>query len=367
MIPFLNLKEINNKYRKEFISEFESFLDSGWYILGERLKQFENNFSKYCETKYCVGVANGLDALILILRGYKILGKLRAGDEIIVPANTYIASILAITENDLIPILVEPDADTYTISVENIKSKITNKTKAILPVHLYGQLCEMNEIETIAKEHNLLIIEDSAQSHGAKLNGKKSGNLGNASGFSFYPGKNLGALGDAGAITTNDEELAKILYVLRNYGSQKKYYNELQGVNSRLDEIQAGFLNIKLKYLDEEITIRRKIANKYLNGIVNDKLKLPIVKNQESHVWHLFVVSVKNRENFQFYMTEMGIQTMIHYPVPPHKQLAYKELENLNLPVTEQIHNNVISLPMDFTLTENQVDYIINTCNKYVG
>ena len=367
MIPFLNLKEINNKYKKELINEFESFLESGWYILGDRLKEFENNFSKYCETKYCVGVANGLDALILIIKGYKILGKLVEGDEVIVPANTYIASILAITENNLKPILVEPNPDTFTISVENIKSKITDKTKAILPVHLYGQLCDMNEINQIAQQYNLLVIEDSAQSHGAQLNGKKSGSFGHASGFSFYPGKNLGALGDAGAITTNDDDLAKILYTLRNYGSQKKYYNDLRGVNSRLDEIQAGFLNIKLKYLNEEIAIRRKIANKYLDGIKNKKIKLPVVKNHESHVWHLFVVSVKNRNDFQLYLTEMGIQTMIHYPVPPHKQLAYKELENLSLPITEQIHNNVISLPMDFTLTENQVDYIINTCNNYVG
>lgn len=366
MIPFLNLKEINNKYKKELLVEFESFLDSGWYVLGERLKLFENNFSTYCGTKYCIGVANGLDALVLIFRGYKLLGRLNDGDEVIVPANTYIASILAITENNLTPILVEPNIDTYTICPDKIRSKITNKTKAILPVHLYGQLCDMDKINTIAKENDLLVIEDSAQSHGAELNGKKSGNLGDASGFSFYPGKNLGALGDAGAVTTNDDELARVLYVLRNYGSEKKYYNELKGVNSRLDEIQAGFLNIKLKYLDEEIKIRRFVASKYLNGIKNNKLKLPSILHQQNHVWHLFVIAVENRNKFQDYLTNMGIQTLIHYPLPPHKQLAYKEFSNLDLPITEQIHNSVISLPMDSTLTESQINYIIKICNEYV-
>ncbi len=367
MIPFLNLKKINSNYRKELTQEFAKFLDSGWYILGERVKQFETEFADYCQVKYCIGVANGLDALVLIIRAYKELEILKDGDEIIVPANTYIASILAITENRLIPILVEPDVNTYTLDVTKIEDNITSRTKAILPVHLYGQLCNMTAINSIAKKHNLLIIEDSAQSHGAVHNGIKSGNLGHASGFSFYPGKNLGALGDAGAITTNDSELAATINVLRNYGSEKKYFNQFQGVNSRLDELQAGLLSVKLKYLQAETEIRRSIANAYLEGINNTNLILPVVSDPDSHVWHLFVLRTSNRDKFQQFLFDNGVQTVIHYPVPPHKQSAYKSMNSLNLPITEEIHKTILSIPIDISMSDEDVKTVINACNRYNG
>lgn len=367
MIPFLNLKKINNKYYNELTQEFASFLDSGWYILGERVKKFENEFAEFCNVKHCIGVANGLDALILIIRAYKELGKLKEGDEIIVPANTYIASILAISENRLIPILVEPDIQTYTLDTKKIEENITSKTRAILPVHLYGQICNMTEINNIAKKYNLLVIEDSAQSHGAIHDGKKSGNLGDASGFSFYPGKNLGALGDAGAITTNDTELADMLYVLRNYGSEKKYFNKIQGVNSRLDELQAGFLSIKLKYLQLETETRRIIANRFLNGIVNPNLTLPLVDIDVSCVWHLFVLRTRDRDKFQSYLMENGIQTVIHYPLPPHLQNAYKSMNKKSLPITEEIHNTIISIPLDISMSDDDVKMVIDVCNRYNG
>jgi len=365
MIPFLNLKKINSKYREELILEFANFIDSGWYILGEKVTKFEKEFAEYCGARHCIGVANGLDALVLIIRAYKELGILKEGDEIIVPANTYIASIMAISENKLIPVLVEPTLDYYTISPSEIESKITNKTKAILPVHLYGQLSDMDSILQIAKKHNLLVIEDSAQSHGASLNGIVSGNFGNASGFSFYPGKNLGALGDAGAITTNDDKLAETIRIIRNYGSEKKYYNQLQGVNSRLDEIQAAFLSVKLKYLSEETEIRRRIANKYLNGINNPNLVLPKVSSQSAHVWHLFVLRTDKRNDFQKYLEVNGVQTVIHYPKPPHKQNAYKDWNNLSFPITEEIHETIISIPIDISMEDEHIDFIIKVCNNY--
>jgi len=367
MIPFLNLKKINNKYYNELTQEFASFLDSGWYILGERVKKFENEFAEFCSVKHCIGVANGLDALILIIRAYKELGKLKEGDEIIVPANTYVASILAIAENRLIPILVEPDINSYTLDTNKIVESITSKTRAILPVHLYGQICNMTEINKIAKTYNLLVIEDSAQSHGAIYEWKKSGNLGDASGFSFYPGKNLGALGDAGAITTNDTELADMLYVLRNYGSEKKYFNKVPGINSRLDELQAGLLSIKLKYLQVETEIRRSIANAYLDGINNSNLILPFVSNPDSHVWHLFVLRTSNRDKFQQFLSDNGIQTVIHYPVPPHKQSAFKSMNSLNLPITEEIHKTILSIPIDISMSDEDVKTVIEVCNKYNG
>ena len=367
MLPFLNLKKINSKYRDELTEEFTKFLDSGWYILGERVKQFETEFAAFCQVKHCIGVANGLDALVLIIRAYKELGRFKEGDEVIVPANTYIASILAITENRLIPILVEPEANSYTLDVTKIEANITSRTKAILPVHLYGQLCNMTAINSIAKKHNLLVIEDSAQSHGAVQNGKKSGNLGNASGFSFYPGKNLGALGDAGAITTNDSELASTLKIIRNYGSEKKYFNQFQGVNSRLDELQAGLLSIKLKYLQVETEIRRKIANAYLDGIKNSNLILPVVSDHNSHVWHLFVLRTSNRDKFQQFLTVNGVQTVIHYPVPPHKQSAYKSMNALNLPITEKIHETILSIPIDISMSDDDVKTVIDTCNRFNG
>ncbi|WP_288364831.1 DegT/DnrJ/EryC1/StrS family aminotransferase [uncultured Acinetobacter sp.] len=369
MIPFLDLKSINGQYRTELIEACTRVIDSGWYIGGNELAQFEQNFAEYCGVKYAIGVANGLDALILTLRAWKELGKLNDGDEVIVPSNTYIASILAITANNLTPILVEPDINTYNIDPNKIEAAITPKTKAILPVHLYGQLAEMPAIMSIANKYNLLVLEDSAQSHGAQIDGVKAGNWGDASGFSFYPGKNLGALGDAGAVTTNDEELAKMLRALRNYGSHEKYKNLVPGVNSRLDEIQAAMLDIKLKYLDQETAHRRKIAKLYLQRIVNPLIKLPLAqKNPEEyqqHVWHLFVIHTEHREALQKYLGEQGVQTLIHYPIPPHKQQAYKAWNDLNYPISEQVHAEVMSLPIGPTLSVEEAEKVIQICNNF--
>jgi len=369
MIPFLDLKNINQQYREDLITACTRVIDSGWYISGNELEQFEQNFANYCGVKFAIGVANGLDALILTLRAWKELGKLKDGDEVIVPSNTYIASILAITANKLMPVLVEPDLATYNIDPLKIEEAITAKTKVILPVHLYGQLAAMPDIMHIAKKHNLLVLEDSAQSHGAQIQGKKAGNWGDASGFSFYPGKNLGALGDAGAVTTNDAELATMLKALRNYGSHEKYKNLVPGVNSRLDEIQAAMLDVKLKYLDQETQHRRSIASLYLNGIKNPLIQLPLSNiNAESymrHVWHLFVIRSNQREALQKYLLEHGVQTLIHYPIPPHKQQAYKEWNNLSYPISEQIHREVLSLPMGPTLSVADVERIIALCNEF--
>lgn len=369
MIPFLDLKNINQQYREELIAACTRVIDSGWYIGGNELEQFEQNFAEYCGVKFAIGVANGLDALILTLRAWKELGKLHDGDEVIVPSNTYIASILAITANNLTPVLVEPDVATYNIDPLKIEAAITAKTKVILPVHLYGQLAAMPDIMRIAKKHNLLVLEDSAQSHGAQIEGKKAGNWGDASGFSFYPGKNLGALGDAGAITTNDAELAQTLKALRNYGSHEKYKNLFVGVNSRLDEIQAAMLDVKLKHLDAEVKHRRTIAKMYLEGITNPEVILPLsdidASQYNQHVWHLFVIRSNNRIKLQQYLAENGVQTLIHYPIPPHKQQAYKEWNNLSYPISEKIHNEVMSLPMGPTLTVEDAEKVIQLCNSF--
>lgn len=371
MINFLELKSINNQYQQELKDACSRVIDSGWYIMGKELESFEQNFSDYCGAKYTIGVANGLDALTLVLRAWKELGKLKTGDEVIVQANTYIASVLAITENDLVPVFVEPDTNTYNLSIEGIKSAITDKTKVILPVHLYGQISPMPEIMAIAQQHGLLVLEDCAQSHGASIEGKKAGDWGDAAGFSFYPGKNLGALGDAGAITTNDDELAKTLQALRNYGSHQKYLNLYQGVNSRLDEIQAAMLNVKLKYLDNETLIRQKVALTYLENLNNPLIKLPLTadeyrNNQQSHVWHLFVIATSHRDLLQKHLIEQGVQTLIHYPTPPHKQQAYSQYRNLSLPLTEKIHNEVLSIPISPTLTNNDILTIVQACNSFV-
>lgn len=369
MIPFLDLKSINAQYRAELIEACTRVIDSGWYIGGNELSQFEENFAAYCGTQYCIGVANGLDALILTLRAWIELGRLKAGDEIVVPANTYIASILAISANHLTPVLVEPDTYTCNIDPKKIEAAITSKTRAILPVHLYGQIADMPAILNMAEKYNLLVLEDSAQAHGASITGKKVGNWGHASGFSFYPGKNLGALGDAGAITTNDAELAQMLKALRNYGSHEKYKNLVQGVNSRLDEIQAAMLNVKLKYLDQEIQHRRYIANLYLNGIKNPLVQLPLINTNaevyEQHVWHLFVVRTQHREALQKHLTNHGIQTLIHYPIPPHQQQAYQEWNNLSYPLTEAMHKEVLSLPIGPTLTGQDAEKIIALVNDW--
>lgn len=370
MISFLDLKEVNAQYESELKDSFSRILKSGWYIAGNELSEFEKQFSAYCGTKHAIGVANGLDALILTLRAWKELGKLKDGDEVIVQANTYIASVLAITENNLIPVLVEPNSETYNLSAESILAAITSRTKAILPVHLYGQISPMDEIIEIAKAHKLLILEDCAQSHGALLNGKKAGAWGDAAGFSFYPGKNLGALGDAGAITTNDDELADALKALRNYGSHKKYENLYQGVNSRLDELQAALLAVKLKYLDETNRRRQEIAKAYCSGIINELISLPYLPEHTSeHVWHLFVIQCDNRDKLQKFLSEKGIQTLIHYPTPPHLQHAYLELGLIegSLPITESIHKKVLSLPMGPTLSDTEVQEVITALNEYLG
>ena len=365
MIPFLDLKNINAQYRDELFEVCKNVIDSGWYIQGNECNEFEKEFADYCGAKYAIGVANGLDALILILRAYKEMGIMQDDDEVIVPSNTYIASILAISENSLVPVLVEPDINTYLLDPSKVEEKITSKTKAILPVHLYGQTCHMDEINKIAKKYNLKVIEDSAQSHGAYYKDKRSGNLGDASGFSFYPGKNLGALGDGGAVTTNDEELANTIKALGNYGSHKKYKNLYKGVNSRLDEMQAAMLSVKLKYLDKEIAMRKEIAKYYLDNIKNEKIILPVVITYDNHVWHLFVIRTQKRDRLQEYLLHNEIQTLIHYPVPPHKQYAYKEWNHLSYPISEQIHSEVLSLPISAVQTWEDTKKIVEVINEF--
>lgn len=373
MIPFLDLKAINAQYRQDLIDAATRVIDSGWYIKGTELKAFESEFAAYCGTQHCIGVANGLDALTLTLRAWKELGKLKEGDEVIVPANTYIASILAITENRLKPVLVEPDVHTYNLCPHKTAAAITSNTKAILAVHLYGQLAPMPELMALADEHGLLVLEDSAQAHGAAINGIKAGNWGHASGFSFYPGKNLGALGDAGAVTTNHDELAQTIRALGNYGSHKKYENLYQGVNSRLDEMQAAMLRVKLKYLDAETKRRREIAAAYSSGIKNPAVVLPIknselnIQNYHAHSWHLFVIRTKYRTALQQHLSEQGVQTLIHYPIAPHKQQAYKEWNDQSYPLTEAMHEEVLSLPISPVMTDEQVQAVISAINSFTS
>lgn len=366
MIKFLDLHKINARFEAEFKQEFQKFLDSGQYILSEKLKQFEANFAAFCDTKYCLGISNGLDALMLILKGYQALGKLKVGDEVIVPANTYIASVLAIVNTGLKPVLVEPEENTFNISVSEIEKNITKKTKAVIVVHLYGQLAEMGTINVLAKKHGLLVLEDAAQAHGAQNEkGLKAGNLSDAAAFSFYPSKNLGALGDAGAITTNDDKLYEVIQKLRNYGSSKKYKSELKGYNNRMDELQAMFLDIKLRQLDSDNDNRRSIANRYLKEVKNLKIELPFYNDSKNHVFHLFVVRVRKRDSFMNYMEKHGVQTLIHYPIPPHKQKALSEFISLELPITESIHATVVSLPLSPVMSKEEVDLVIKTLNNY--
>ena len=365
MIKFLDLKAINAQYQDEINQVISDVLDSGWYIKGKVVQSFETNFANYCGVPHCVGMANGLDALILIFRALIIQGKLKKGNEVIVPANTYIASILALTNNNLKPVLVEPNETTYNLSVNAVKQNLTSKTKAVLGVHLYGQLAE--DVSHFCCENNLLLIEDAAQAHGAENNeGKKAGSFGIAAGFSFYPGKNLGALGDAGAVTTHDKELASIIRQLGNYGSEKKYHNSLPGVNSRLDEIQAAILDVKLKYIDEDVNKRRKAANYYQNNISNSKIELPqwdaAIKD---HVFHLYVIRCYERDKLQAYLQENDIQTVIHYPIPPHQQKAYQEWNHLSYPLTEKIHQKVLSLPISPVITKDEQDVVIKALNSF--
>lgn len=369
MIPFLDLKKINQQYRDELIEACTQVIDSGWYIGGSALKQFEHYFAEYCGVEHAIGVANGLDALILTLRAWKQLGYIKSGDEVIVPSNTYIASILAITENDLTPVLVEPDPNSFNLDPQKVIDAITSKTKVILAVHLYGQLADMPSLMQIAEQHQLLVLEDAAQAHGAQLKGIKAGAWGHAAGFSFYPGKNLGALGDAGMVTTKDPALAKMVRALGNYGSHEKYKNVVKGINSRLDDIQAAMLNVKLKYLDREIQHRRQIASMYLTGIQSDAIELPCmpldVTDHLQHVWHLFVIKSPYRTQLQQHFDQHAVQTLIHYPIPPHKQAAYAEWQQHSYPISEALHHTVMSLPISPSQSIEDTQKIIQICNQF--
>jgi dTDP-4-amino-4,6-dideoxygalactose transaminase len=371
-VKFLDLQKINALYADELKKAMSEVVDSGWYLKGERTAIFEKNLSQYIKCKHAIGVANGLDALRLIFKAYINLNIMSVGDEVIVPANTYIASLLAVSDNNLKPILVEPTIESYNLDIDKIEQAITSKTKAILVVHLYGQVCWDDKLVSLAQKYNLKIIEDNAQAIGAEWNGIKTGNLGDAAGFSFYPSKNLGAFGDAGAVTTNDDALAEQVKILGNYGSKSKYINEYQGLNSRLDEIQAAILNVKLKYLDAENEYRRTIAERYLTEIENPNVILPYPDNMEKevsknkkHVWHLFVVRCKQRDDLQKYLSENGIETLIHYPIPPNKQLAYREMNNLDFPITNTIHSEVLSLPMSSVMTMEEVSRVIEMVNTF--
>ncbi len=362
MIKFLDLKKINERFRKEMDEATKRVLDSGWYLLGKEDEAFEKAFAEYCGVKHAIGCANGLDALELIIKAMGI----GPGDEIIAPANTYIASLIAISANGATPVLVEPKLETYLIDPDRIEEAITPKTKAIMVVHLYGHTCEMDKINAIAKKHGLKVIEDSAQAHGAYFGDKRAGNLGDAAGFSFYPGKNLGCLGDGGAMTTNDDELAAKLRALRNYGSDVKYHFLYRGTNSRLDELQAAYLACKLPVLDEDNMRRVEIAARYCAEIVNPAITLPEAPSgKKDNVYHVFPVRVENREAFQAYLTEKGIQTVIHYPIPPHRQPAYTEWHGLELPITDKIHDTIISLPISPVLTDAEVAEVISTVNAW--
>lgn len=366
MINFLDLQKINLQYQKEIETKLLETFRSGWYLLGDQVKSFEQNLSQYIGSPHTVGVANGLDALRLIFKAYLELGRLKVGDEVIVPANTYIASLLAITDNRLKPVFAEPDIASSNIDISKIEALITPKTKAIMVVHLYGQVCWSEALENIAKKYNLKIIEDNAQAIGAEWKGIKTGNLGDAAGFSFYPGKNLGALGDAGAVSCKDALLAKTIRTLANYGSEEKYVNKYQGLNSRLDEIQAVVVDVKLKYIDADNEKRRNIAERYCSEITNPKIILPqLPKNSEEHVWHLFVIRTSKRDQLQKYLLEHGIQTLIHYPIPPHKQKAYKYYNHLSFPITEKIHDEVLSLPISPVMDDNEIGEVIENCNSF--
>lgn len=365
MIKFLDLQKVTAKYADEIHNAVSRVIDSGWYLQGEENKKFEADYSAYIGTKYTVGCANGLDALIWIFRAYVEMGVMKPGDEVIVPANTYIASILAISENGLEPVLVEPSMETYQIDDSKIEEAITERTKAILIVHLYGQCAYTDKIGELCKKYNLKLVEDNAQAHGCKFKGRHTGSLGDAAGHSFYPGKNLGALGDAGAVTTNDEELAKIIRAVANYGSQRKYVFKYIGRNSRLDEIQAAILDVKLKHLDEDIAIRKQIAEYYIDNITNPAIITPIVKDWDAHVFHIFTIRCKRRDELQRYLSDNGVQTVIHYPIPPHKQECYRKWNNLSLPITEQIHNEELSLPMSPVLTDKEVEEVTRIVNQF--
>lgn len=365
MIKFLELKEITDKYKLEIHEAVLRVVDSGWYLLGKETESFEKNYGDYIGTNYCIGCANGLDALIWIWRAYIEMGVMGPGDEVIVPANTYIATILAITENGLKPILVEPSINTYQLDEKRIEEAITSKTKAICIVHLYGQCAYTEKIGDLCKNYGIKLIEDNAQAHGCVYNGRKTGSIGDAAGHSFYPGKNLGALGDAGAVTTNEKKLAETVRTLANYGSSKKYVFKYTGRNSRLDEIQAAILNVKLKHLDETIILRKEVARYYIQNINNPKIILPNIIDWDQHVFHIFTIRCTERDRLQAYLTDNGIQTIIHYPIPPHKQECYKEWNEISLPVTELIHETELSLPMSPCLNKEEIKKVVGVINNF--
>ncbi len=366
MIKFLDLQKINLQYQKEIEERLLETFRSGWYLLGTQVKSFEEKLAAYTGAPNAIGVANGLDALRLIFKAWLELGQLKVGDEVIVPANTYVASILAITDNRLKPVFAEPDIANFNLDISKIEALITPKTKAIVVVHLYGQTCWSEQLEALAKKYDLKIIEDNAQAIGAEWNGIKTGNLGDAAGFSFYPGKNLGALGDGGAVTCKDALLAKTIRALANYGSEEKYINKYQGLNSRLDEIQAAVLDVKLKYIDDDNAKRREIAEKYISSITHPKVTLPdLPAVPDAHVWHLFVIRTAQREKLQQYLQQNGVQTLIHYPIPPHKQRAYKYYNHLSFPITEKIHEEVLSLPISPVIDMTEVEKVIELINKF--
>lgn len=371
-VPFLNLRDVTLKYADEIHEAVRRVIDSGWYLQGEENARFEGHYAEYVDTKYCVGCANGLDALIWIFRAYKEMGIMRDGDEVIVPANTYIATILSITENGLTPILVEPNPETLEIDETLIESSITERTKAICVVHLYGRNAMTEKIAELCKKYGLKLIEDNAQAHGCRFDGRRTGSIGDAAGHSFYPGKNLGALGDGGAVTTNDEELAKCIRALANYGSQKKYIFKYAGRNSRLDEIQAAILDVKLKHLDEDIAERQRVADYYYDHIQNPLISLPKRLRHTENVFHLFPILVggkENRDKLQEYLMRNGIGTVIHYPVAPHKQECYAKEEwntpTMKLPITERLADEELSLPISPCLTDEQVATVVECINKY--
>lgn len=365
MIKFLDLQKITAKYADEIHEAVLRVVDSGWYLQGAENERFEHNFAQYIGTEHAIGCANGLDALIWIFRAYIEMGVMQPGDEVIVPANTYIATILAITENGLTPVLVEPRLSDYQIDDSLIESAITERTKAICIVHLYGQCAYTERIGELCKRYNLKLVEDNAQAHGCLYQGRKTGSLGDAAGHSFYPGKNLGAFGDAGAVTTSDKALADTIRALANYGSSKKYVFEYTGRNSRLDEIQAAILDVKLRHLDEDVALRQSVAQRYCAEITNPKIIVPSISDWKAHAFHLFPVRCAERDRLQQYLSEQGIQTIIHYPIPPHKQECYRQMNHLSLPVTEQIHNEELSLPISPVMSEEEISAVINAVNKF--
>ena len=365
MILYSDLKQITALHADEIHEAVDRVVDSGWYLQGVENKRFEQEYADYIGTKYCVGVANGLDALIWILRAYLELGVMQKGDEVIVPANTYIASILDIKENGLTPVLVEPDIDTLEIDDRLIEAAITPRTKAVMIVHLYGRCAYTDLIGDICRKHGLKLIEDNAQAHGCRFQGRRTGSLGDAAGHSFYPGKNLGAFGDGGAVTTDDEELAKVVRTLANYGSSKKYVFDYCGRNSRLDEIQAAILSVKLKHLDADNVLRRQVARQYLAHIDHPAITLPQVPDWDANVFHIFPILCESRDDLQQYLKDNGVQTLIHYPIPPHKQKCYADWNGWSFPVSERIHREELSLPMSPALTLDEVRTVIDLINQW--